>query len=240
MFIAKNLKRLRLDRGLTQEELAEHIGVSGQAVSKWERDECYPDIVLLPGLANFFGVTVDYLLGMEEISEKEKLNNIYPRINELYEQKNYEEAVELIESMLKIFPSHPILLGCLGDTFARMGIETERAIQLCEQGLEGRSYKAKGTLYTILCMLHKRNGEIQKAEKLARSLPHTCESRELLLPNFLKQPERDNYLREHLPGILETICILIDDNIDIPEQIYSKPENFDPTEACEKIKAFLQ
>jgi len=225
---------------LTQEELAEHIGVSGQAVSKWERDECYPDIVLLPGLANFFDVTVDYLLGMEEISEKEKLQNIYPRINELYEQKNYEEAAELIESMLKIFPSHPILLGCLGETYALMGIETEKAIQLCEQGLEGRSYKAKGTIYATLCMLHKRNCEIQKAEKLARSLPHTCESRELLLPNFLKQPERDEYLREHLPGILKTICILIENETEFPEQIYCKPNDFDPIEACEKIAEFFK
>ena len=56
MLIARNLKRLRLDMGLTQEDLAERVGVTGQAVSKWERDECYPDITLLPGLANCFDV----------------------------------------------------------------------------------------------------------------------------------------------------------------------------------------
>ena len=60
MFISKNLKRLRLDAGLTQEELAQRIGVTGQAVSKWERDECYPDITLLPGLASPTSATTTF------------------------------------------------------------------------------------------------------------------------------------------------------------------------------------
>ena len=81
MYIAQNLKRLRLDMGITQEELAQRIGVTGQAVSKWERDECYPDITLLPGLANCFDVTVDELLGMSEI--KGKMWNVYARANTL-------------------------------------------------------------------------------------------------------------------------------------------------------------
>ena len=81
MLIAKNLRRLRLDMGLTQEELAERVGVTGQAVSKWERDECYPDITLLPGLAGCFGVTVDELLGMAEI--KGKMWGVYARANAL-------------------------------------------------------------------------------------------------------------------------------------------------------------
>ena len=68
MHIAKNLRRLRLDKGLTQEELAERVGVTGQAVSKWERDECYPDITLLPGLANCFRSQPAFGLGNSNVS----------------------------------------------------------------------------------------------------------------------------------------------------------------------------
>ena len=57
--IMENRKRL----GWTQDRLAEQMGVSAQAVSKWENDQSCPDISLLPKLAELFGITVDELLG---------------------------------------------------------------------------------------------------------------------------------------------------------------------------------
>ena len=67
MTIGKRIALLRKEKGLTQEELAQHMGVSGQAVSKWENDQTCPDISALPRLARLLGVTVDELLeGKEE------------------------------------------------------------------------------------------------------------------------------------------------------------------------------
>ena len=60
--IGTRIAALRKSRGMTQEELAEKLGVSGQAVSKWENDISYPDILMLPKLAEIFGVTTDELL----------------------------------------------------------------------------------------------------------------------------------------------------------------------------------
>ena len=68
MTIGKRIGLLRRQKGLTQEELANHMGVSPQAVSKWENDQTCPDISALPKLAQLFGVTVDELLsGKEEL-----------------------------------------------------------------------------------------------------------------------------------------------------------------------------
>jgi transcriptional regulator with XRE-family HTH domain len=67
--LGENLKRMRKSRNITQEELAEILGVTFQSVSRWERGDCYPDITLLPGLANFFDVSVDALLGMAALDE---------------------------------------------------------------------------------------------------------------------------------------------------------------------------
>ena len=66
MTIGKRIAQLRREKGLTQEELANRMGVSPQAVSKWENDQTCPDISALPKLARLFGVTVDELLEGKE------------------------------------------------------------------------------------------------------------------------------------------------------------------------------
>ena len=62
--LGTRIAALRKEKGLTQEQLAEKVGVSAQAVSKWENDVSCPDITLLPLLADLFGVSVDELLGV--------------------------------------------------------------------------------------------------------------------------------------------------------------------------------
>lgn len=66
LMIGEKLKKLRHSRDLTQEEVATHLGISYQAISKWERGDGYPDITMLPTLANYFRVSVDELIGMDE------------------------------------------------------------------------------------------------------------------------------------------------------------------------------
>ena len=66
MTIGKRIAFLRKEKGLTQEDLAQPMGISPQAVSKWENDQTCPDISALPKLARLFGVTVDELLEGKE------------------------------------------------------------------------------------------------------------------------------------------------------------------------------
>lgn len=64
--IGNRIASLRKHKHMTQDQLAEQVGVSAQAVSKWENDLSCPDISLLPKLAEIFGVTTDHLLGVPE------------------------------------------------------------------------------------------------------------------------------------------------------------------------------
>ena len=68
--LAENIREHRHKLKLSQESLAARIGVSFQAVSKWERGETYPDLETLPAIANFFHITVDELLGANEWEEE--------------------------------------------------------------------------------------------------------------------------------------------------------------------------
>lgn len=63
MIINEQIAELRKKKGVTQEELANAVGVTNQAVSKWESAQCCPDIQLLPLLAGYFGVSIDDLMG---------------------------------------------------------------------------------------------------------------------------------------------------------------------------------
>ena len=68
MKIGENIRALRLRKGLTQEQVAQQLGVTYQAVSKWENGTNTPDIALLPEIAAFFGVTIDGLFHQDVIS----------------------------------------------------------------------------------------------------------------------------------------------------------------------------
>ena len=71
--IGEKIKELRKAQDVTQEKLADYLNISYQAVSKWENGLALPDITLLPQLANFFGVTVDELLGATKPEQSEEL-----------------------------------------------------------------------------------------------------------------------------------------------------------------------
>lgn len=74
MTIGNKIKFLRTNKGITQDQLAEQMHISGQAVSKWENGTCYPDITMLPALADYFGITIDELLDyrLNALTDKER------------------------------------------------------------------------------------------------------------------------------------------------------------------------
>lgn len=76
MELTEKIRALRQKRGFTQEALAAEIGVSAQAVSKWERGLALPDVTLLPELAVCFGVTLDELFGLSEEKEYDRIQNV--------------------------------------------------------------------------------------------------------------------------------------------------------------------
>lgn len=76
MEIGNQIKQLRQRRGTTQEALAEHLGVTPQAVSKWERGAATPDIGLLPELSAYFGVTIDELFALSDETHMERIQNM--------------------------------------------------------------------------------------------------------------------------------------------------------------------
>lgn len=92
MDIGRTIKELRQKRGVTQEELSEALGVSVQTVSRWENGVTSPDLSMFPQLTLYFGVTADFLLGLERNDNMAKLI----RTVETFELASKQEAEEMV------------------------------------------------------------------------------------------------------------------------------------------------
>ena len=120
----EQLKRLRKAKGNTQEELAAYIGITTQAVSKWERGEGLPDITLLPAIAAYYGVSIDDLLGVGENEKKKTLNAYREKDAELFRQGKSAERVALMREAVREFPND---LSVICDLMWALSAEDQKA-----------------------------------------------------------------------------------------------------------------
>lgn len=212
--IGAKMRRLRLDKGLTQEQLAEVFGVSAQAVSRWENDQAYPDIALLPGLAMYYGTTVDEILGMEGLRQEERLYAMMDEIYTLARQGDMEAAISLIRESLRIYPDNSSLLMALGEALARKEDDEalREAMAVSERVLRKNdiSMKARSTMAVNLLFLYIRAGEKEKAQDLIKSLPHIWESRETVMPEVYEGREYREALKESVRKALIFLCMKIE------------------------------
>ncbi len=108
--LSENMIELRRKKGVTQEELADFIGVTKASVSKWENGLSMPDIILLPQLAAYYDVTVDELLGYEPQLSKEQIQKIYHMLAEAFATEPFEEVFQKSEEYVKRYYScYPFL-----------------------------------------------------------------------------------------------------------------------------------
>ncbi|OGO93436.1 MAG: hypothetical protein A2Y17_04485 [Clostridiales bacterium GWF2_38_85] len=97
--LGATIRKLRTEKAITQEELAEYVGVSFQAVSKWETNTTMPDITLLPKLAVFFGVSIDALFSVNTDDELERIDYMFE--NEHLTDQNFVYAKRTLDAILK-------------------------------------------------------------------------------------------------------------------------------------------
>ncbi len=97
IYFGENLKELRKNKCLTQERLAEYLGVSFQTISKWERGESYPDITMLPEIAGFFNVSVDEMLGVNRAEDEAEINKELEAYDNIRDEKLKQEIISRLK-----------------------------------------------------------------------------------------------------------------------------------------------
>lgn len=187
LHIGTTILTARRAKGLTQEALAELVGVSAAAVSKWETGASYPDITLLPPLARALGLTVDALLDFHPAPSNEELHQISERLRAVFDEQGFAAGQQESEAVLREYPSCgqlKIMVGGLYFHFLSSALsraddpeqtsETliERCLSLFEQG-EAQSETEKEKLGARLLRINTLTmlGRYEQAEALIDSLP---------------------------------------------------------------------
>lgn len=232
LYIDENLKKQRKLRGLTQEQLADILGVTFQSVSKWERNEGYPDIETLPAIANYFGITVDELMGMDRIKDTSEVDNILKAVSENAADGRIEENIALLEEAVKRFPNDYRLLSEYAYylTFVNWdrGGEAYRknclkAIDISERILsECTDNKIRGTIQANLCYNYQNAGQHEKAVEAVRKLPFMWESFEVVGVSILEGDELLDLQQNNIFSMMElmymTLVGMSDDPRFTPQQ----------------------
>lgn len=105
------IKQKRLEKGFTQEQVANYLGVTTPAVSKWEKGTTYPDIVLLPSLARILDTDLNTLLSFKENLSHKEVASFLNEVTETVEKEGFDAGYLLAMGKIKEFPNCDLLIG---------------------------------------------------------------------------------------------------------------------------------
>lgn len=188
----ETLRPLRQRAGLTQAQLAERLGVSDRAVSRWENASALPDVTLLPALAMHLHVSVDALLGVDSLRRQAAIDAALAACSDAMQQGDAPAAVSAVRAALAAWPDEPELMVALAR--ALMGLHTQEAareaLSLCRAadgapGGDGKPVRLS-TQYgckQVIALALNRLGRCEEAAQLVSDeLPSFWASREILYP----------------------------------------------------------
>lgn len=133
--IARAILTNRKVKGITQEDLANYIGVSKASVSKWETGQSYPDITFLPQLATYFNISIDQLIGYEPQLTKADIRKLYLKLANDFSTLPFEEVVADCQEIIKKYYScYPLLfqIGVLLLNHSSLAGEQGRALEIIQ------------------------------------------------------------------------------------------------------------
>ena len=227
--INENLKKLRREKGNTQEELAEHLGISMQAVSKWERGEGYPDITLLPSIALYYDVTADKLLGMDDTVIETKIKEYDERATktvrqpipgmlgesdkkkvDLYIEEGTEgskKRIAIWREAQKEFPNnHTVLFKLMRSLGVFRDEYFDEIVQIGERLLaESTDNEIRFGAIELLCNAYVSKKDFENAKKYANMAPTYRTSKEMLYGRCLSGEERIKHSQENILSFIGTI-----------------------------------
>lgn len=217
MNIGEKIKNLRKERGLSQNALADRLGVTFQAVSKWETGATMPDVTLIPAIASFFGVSTDEMFDFNLYEVEKAVDGIVDEFRKHYGKggscADPEGCEAILRDGLRSYPGNDVLLNCLLEVIP----VPERAEEVIEIGMQLVSSTRKDEIrldaYRIMAEAYKAIGEDTLCESMTNEIPEIYFSRlsvkaELLggEKRFEAAAKEKALCAEHLVRMLEILA----------------------------------
>lgn len=213
--IGEKIKSLRKQQDITQEKLATYLNISYQAVSKWENGTALPDLSLIPAISNFFGVSADYLLGIENDNTNEDIENTLIKVDELNHAGKRLDSISILEEKLTLYPNnHALLVEWIESKCLTLSPEDDQEkwlneiIEKCNLILSDCSideirYKTK----TNMVFAYSLCGKNDVAEKLCYGFPENPYSKVEMMSMIAHPKERVNYKKKCIGRDFESLFI---------------------------------
>lgn len=195
MEIGKIIQQKRKEKKLTQEELAQILGVSSAAISKWETEAAYPDITMLAPLARLLQLSMDELLGFRAVLTSEEVNQLMMTVKELFDLRQGKQAVQQAEALMQEYPDNLYLKFSVAglymkymsaemdETFMRQ--QLERSIALFEASSLSDQLEIKEASLHVLSGLYSTINEHEKALQAIEQLPQRSYDPMIMKSNIL-------------------------------------------------------
>ncbi|MBO5756739.1 MAG: helix-turn-helix transcriptional regulator, partial [Clostridia bacterium] len=192
--VGKKIKLLRKKNDVTQDKLAAHLGVTPQAVSRWESETCYPDIESLPAIADFFGVSMDELMCYDSLQKEQKVAEYIEKVEALYDRDELAEALALLREAVAEIPSSFELQLELASTLSAINADgkprradMQEAVSLCVHILEDCTDDLlRDRTKKTLCDIYSHQlGDDERAQDIANKLHSMSFSKEIVKATVL-------------------------------------------------------
>lgn len=184
MQLGEKIRTLRKAKNISQDVLAQYLGVSFQAVSKWENGDTMPDVTLIPALASFFEVSTDELFSFNLMEQEEKVNQICKEAAE-YRFSDPQKSEAILRNGLKQYPGNDIILNNLLYTM-RTPERSGEVISICKSIIEiTRDDEVKYDVLRILAQTYSEQGSYDLAKETLEKIPELYFSKLELVANLL-------------------------------------------------------
>lgn len=171
MKIGEKIKSLRKEKNISQESLAKVLGVTFQAVSKWETNVTVPDVTLIPSIASFFGVSIDELFDYNIFENEQRIESIC-REAAKYRLENPVRAEEILREGLKQFPSNETMLTVLVYVLWNIPERDNELIDTCKQLIECTTIEGvRCDVLRILAEAYYRLGKYDQIDSVLAQIP---------------------------------------------------------------------
>ena len=195
LYLSENIKKNRRESNLSQEAFAERLGVSFQTISKWERGECYPDIEMLPKIANFFGITIDALMGADQYQEKEYVDTLQEELRKCDIMRDEAALVKKAEEGLRKYPNNHLIMAWI--VYGAQNINPKRSIELGEYLMSNcRNQHILNWARAELCYAYYKAGRQNDGIESASRLPTMAQTRQAVLSDLLTGEKQLSHILE--------------------------------------------